>query len=79
MGKISQKFQFVIPKAVRERMKLRAGMNVSAHYIDQNTAVLLKGQADSVKALRGLGKEVWQSLGGTEKYIKQERSSWDKK
>ncbi len=28
--------------------------------------------------LRGLGKEVWKALGGGEKYLENERNSWDK-
>lgn len=31
-----------------------------------------------VEMLRGLGKEVWRSLGGADTYIKQERASWEK-
>ena len=30
-----------------------------------------------VSALEGLGKEVWDELGGVEKYIQEERDSWD--
>jgi len=31
-----------------------------------------------VEMLKGLGKEVWRSLGGADSYIKQERASWEK-
>jgi hypothetical protein len=27
--------------------------------------------------MSGLGKEVWQRLGGAKKYIQKERASWD--
>ncbi len=30
----------------------------------------------SIKELRGLGKEIWQSI-DVEKYIEEERNSWD--
>jgi hypothetical protein len=33
-------------------------------------------QRDYVKALRGLGRDVWRELGGAEKYIHKERASW---
>ncbi len=31
-----------------------------------------------VERLRGLGKEIWKSAGGADKYLQSERNSWDK-
>lgn len=73
---LSKKYQIVVPKDVRKRMGLRAGEEVSLHAIDGEKAMLMKHPANVTKALRGLGKNLWRSLGGTEKYIKQERASW---
>ncbi len=75
---LSSKNQIVIPKAVRQRMKLKAGMPVMLYPLDAERAMLVKKPKNAVAALRGLGKEVWQSLGGADRYITQERSSWDK-
>lgn len=75
---LSTKYQIVIPKAVRKSMGLHVGEEVSLHLVDKNRAVLVRSDTDSVSALAGLGKDVWQSLGGTEKYIKTERASWKK-
>ncbi len=75
---LSTKYQVVIPKAVRKGMGLRAGEEVSVHMVDKDKAVLVRSHTNPVSALSGLGKDVWRSLGGTEKYIKTERASWKK-
>ncbi len=76
---LSKKYQVVVPKAVREQMKLRVGEQVSLYGIDAHRAVLVRHPKDYVAALEGLGKEVWEALGGAEKYIRGERASWQKK
>jgi len=59
-------------------MKLGVGSEVAVYPLDEERAMLVKRPKDYVKALRGLGKEVWQALGGADKYIREERASWDK-
>lgn len=78
-AKISSKHQIVVPRAVREKMKLRAGQNIYLYVVDENRALLVKQPQDHVSALEGLGQEVWTALGGGDQYIRIERSSWDKK
>lgn len=75
---ISSKYQIVIPKQVRKQLELSVGSQVSVYPIDEYKAIIVKKPDDIVTAMRGLGKEVWQALGGTEKYIKRERASWKK-
>lgn len=77
--KLSRKYQVVIPKAVREQMRLRVGESVAVYGVDEHRAVLVKRPKDYVAALEGLGKEVWDALGGADKYIHRERASWQKK
>jgi AbrB family looped-hinge helix DNA binding protein len=77
-SKISSKNQVVIPALVRERLHLKKGSQVSIYAIDDSHAILTKhpihgGYAES---LRGVGKDIWRQLGGTDKYIKGERDSW---
>ena len=79
VSKLSKKYQIVVPKAVREKMKLRAGEEVRMYSVDENRALLVKQPKSYVAALEGLGKEVWDSLGGADKYLKEERVSWEKK
>jgi len=77
--KLSQKYQIVIPKTAREQMSLKEGMRVMVYPVNDKYALLMRDSNDRVAALKGLGKEVWKSLGGGIKYIKQERASWHKK
>lgn len=74
--KLSSKHQLVIPKEVRRKMKLTSGMIVTIYPLDSQRALLLKHPKSHAEALEGLGQEVWQELGGTEKYLREERSSW---
>ena len=74
---LSQKYQIVIPKEIRNEMHLNTGSEVTMHAVDENMAVIVRHPKDVTKALTGLGKEVWQKLGGVE-YIKRERAAWDK-
>jgi len=76
---LSKKYQIVVPKEVREAMGLREGDEVSLRPIDADTALLVRRSADPVGALRGLGKDVWKKLGGSHRYIRNERASWSKK
>ncbi len=76
---LSSKNQIVVPKEVREKLKLVPGAKISIYPVDDNHAILTRQSEDYVKSLRGLGKEVWQALGGADKYIKEERAAWDKK
>ena len=76
--KLSSKYQIVIPRDVRRQLKLTAGQKMYIYPINEDRAVLAKEPSSYVKAMRGLGKEVWESLGGGEEYIKQERASWER-
>ena len=77
-AKLSQKHQIVVPSAVRRKMKLRAGSRISVYVVDEDRALLVRHPESRVDALRGLGKDVWRTLGAT-RYIKQERASWRRK
>ncbi len=76
--KISSKNQIVIPALVRHKLKLKQGTSITIYPIDSNHAIISKqpktgGYAES---MLGLGKEIWEELGGVDKYIKGERDSW---
>lgn len=75
---LSRKYQIVVPKEVRRSMGLRVGEEVALYPVSSERAVLVKHDTDPILALQGLGKEMWRSIGGTEKYIRQERASWQK-
>lgn len=76
--KVSTKYQIVIPKEIRKKMRISPGMKISIRLIDAHKAIINRTADDPVKALRGLGKDVWKSLGGGEKYIQSERNTWQK-
>ena len=76
--KLSRKHQIVVPKSIREKLALKAGMLLRMLPLDEHRAVLIKEPKNYVEALEGLGKEVWKALGGADKYIKAERLSWQK-
>ena len=77
--KLSKKYQIVVPTAVRKRLKLEAGTELAIYPLDDSHAILTKRPKRYADALQGLGKEVWQKLGGADKYLKEERASWEKK
>lgn len=78
LQKLSHKYQMVLPKAIRKQMHLTAGNQIMVKGIDEDMAVILKRPDSITDKLSGLGKEVWEKLGGTDNYIKQERASWEK-
>jgi len=78
-AKLSKKYQIVIPKEVRKKMQLEVGSHVAVYSIDRDHAVIAKRPKSYADALQGLGKEIWKALGGADKYIKEERASWEKK
>jgi AbrB family looped-hinge helix DNA binding protein len=79
VAKLSRKYQIVVPKEVRKKMNLRVGERVAVYGVDENRAMLVRRPKSYADALQGLGKEVWEALGGADKYIREERASWDKK
>lgn len=77
-SKISSKNQIVIPALVRERLNLRKGTSVSIYAINDDEAIISKKLKSHARSMLGLGKEIWDKLGGADKYLKGERDSWDK-
>lgn len=76
--KLSSKNQIVIPRQVRRELSVGAGDRLRVYKLDDGRAIIAKVVAEHTSTLRGVGKDVWEKLGGTRKYIKQERSSWGK-
>lgn len=75
---LSQKYQVVIPKPVRKQMHLDIGSQVLVQPLDSETAVIIKRPQNLTDTLSGLGKDVWQKLGGADEYLRKERASWGK-
>ena len=77
-AKLSQKNQIVIPKNVRTDLGLKAGSRIVITPLDSEYALIMKQPADVAGSMKGQGKDIWKKLGGTESYLKKERSSWKK-
>lgn len=67
----------LIPDDVLEIIKTKLGEEVLLVYDDDtNEVALVKKPESFTNSLRGLGKEMWKSVGGTD-YIGQERKTWE--
>ena len=75
--KLSSKYQIVIPAKLRRALRLGKGSKLVA-YLENPKKIALVQPENYAESLRGLGKEVWEALGGSEKYLQNERNSWDK-
>ena len=74
--KLSDRNQMVLPRRARAALGLRPGDRVIV-LIHEGEVRLLPVPGDWAGYLRGLGKEMWQSLGGGDSFLQQERSAWD--
>ncbi|MCZ7356182.1 MAG: AbrB/MazE/SpoVT family DNA-binding domain-containing protein [Candidatus Methanoperedens sp.] len=75
--KVSHKFQVVIPKSIRELLRISKG-DLLQVYEKDDEIVMKKVETReplSLKNLKGLGKEIWKDV-DVEEYIKKERKSW---
>ena len=79
MGKssrLTRKCQVTVPKEIRKALRLKEGDTVY-FTIEEGKAVLRPAPESFAKALRGLGKDAWRSLGGAERFLRRERKSWE--
>jgi len=77
LTKVSHKFQVVIPKEVRELLGISKGDTLQVYKKD-NEIIMKKAELKkplSIKALRGLGRDIWKGI-DVEEYINKERESW---
>ena len=74
---ISQKYQVVIPKEIREKTKIVEGQEMYVYSIGNSIVMSPSPKSYSEKML-GLGQEIWKNIDPLE-YIRQERVGWDKK
>jgi AbrB family looped-hinge helix DNA binding protein len=74
---ISPKYQVVIPKEVRKKLKIKEGQKLNVYPLGDSIILSPQPQNYTEKML-GLGKEIWKGVDPLE-YIRQERLDWDKK
>jgi len=75
-AKLSSRGQMVLPKEVREALGVQPG-DVVFFVIEGDTVRIFPKPKDYVEYMYGLGKEVWEKLGGGEKFHREEQESWD--
>ena len=73
---LGKKAQVVIPKKAREAIGLKAGSKATLMY-DKGRGIIMGDLKESIKLLKGLGKEIQDKVGGADKYLREERASWN--
>ena len=76
---VGPKYQIVIPKKVREKVKgIKPGYKVTVKSLDgQTVAIKTEGQ-NWLEKTRGMMKEAWKDT-DTTKYLSKLRDEWDQK
>lgn len=76
--KISSKNQIVVPHQIMEKYHIKAGQELLVE-ADEHGIYLMPMPRDWLKYMRGSGKEMWQNLGGADRWIDKLRNEWDEK
>lgn len=74
--KLSSRNQMVLPKEARTALGIEPGDRVVV-VIEGESVQLLAEPDDWGDYIYGLGEETWQRLGGGERFLAEERASWE--
>lgn len=74
--KLSKRNQMVLPKVAREALGVKPGGRVLIIVEDQRVRLLPEPE-DWTDYIYGLGEDVWAALGGGERFLREERASWE--
>ena len=72
-ARVSTKYQVVIPKPVRDSLRLRPA-DTLLFLIDGDTVVLRVRPASFTEAMRGLHKGIWPE---PDAWLEKERATWE--
>lgn len=76
---IGTKYQIVIPKEIRKKVKgLTPGTKVIVKLQDAQTVAIKKVKQNWVERTRGIAREAWKNI-DTTKYLEDLRNEWDRK
>lgn len=78
---VSPQGQITIPADLRKTLDLKDGVKLILDVVDwvKTKAIVLRVKPKNISTYSlGLGKDAWWGV-DSDKYIKQERDSWDKK
>lgn len=76
LTRLSSKGQLVLPKPVRDALDLAPG-DILLVRVEQDSIRLIPRPRGFARAIRGLGREMWQQLGGGEAFHRQEQAAWE--
>jgi AbrB family looped-hinge helix DNA binding protein len=72
---LNEKSQVVIPKAMRKRLGLKPGDQLTA-VVEEDKIILRPKPKNAAARLRGLGKGSWGSRAKIDRYIEKLRDEW---
>lgn len=75
ISKLNEDSSIKIPEYILKKSGLKPGAEIIWLYDEQGQILLMEKPKDFAKAMKGLGKEVWNKT-DVDKYIEEERKSW---
>lgn len=75
-AKLSSRGQMVLPKEARQALGVEPG-DVVLLVVEGDTVRIFPKPRNYTEYMRGLGKEMWAKLGGGDRFLQQERASWE--
>ena len=76
VSRLNEDLSIKIPEHILEKTGLKPGSEIIWLYDEFGQIILMKKPDSFAKALRGLGKELWEKT-DVDKYIERERKSWE--
>ncbi len=73
--RISDKFQVVIPKTVRQKLGLREGQELNAYALKDGVLLTPKTRRRWPDDYIGSERDIWNSI-NLDEYLEEERNSW---
>jgi len=74
--RLGKRFQFVLPKKIRQRLGLREG-DVLLVEVTHKGILLVPKPHSYTQHLAGLHREIWQDVDADE-YLREERKTWQR-
>lgn len=78
---VSKQGQTTIPSKIRDAMQIEPGTKlnwgIARDYLGRKQIKVSYPTDESIRALRGIAKDLYKKYGGGDKYLEQERASWD--
>lgn len=75
ISRLNEDSSINIPEYILKKSGLKPGAEIIWLYDERGQILLMEKPDDFAKAMKGLGKEIWNET-DTDKYIEEERESW---